>query len=105
MARAYLKAGKVDKARELVDGASETARESDDVKSVLSAIELAEAGAKAVGEIDGLRARVSADPKDHRARFDLATGLYAKGEGEAADRKRLGEGKGGSGRVSTGGGG
>ena len=84
MARAYVKGGAVDKAREIIDGASDEARASEDLKSVISAVELAEAGAASAGEIDSLRARVEADPADHQARFDYAVAAFAAGDPEAA---------------------
>ncbi|MGY6548039.1 MAG: tetratricopeptide repeat protein [Roseinatronobacter sp.] len=40
--------------------------------------------AKSAGPVDELRARLSADPGDHQARFDLAQALYAAGQPEAA---------------------
>jgi putative thioredoxin len=84
MARAYMKAGQNDKARALIDQADEEARASDEVKSVISALELAEAGAAAAGELDSLGARLDSDPADHKARFDLAVALFATGDPEGA---------------------
>jgi len=84
MARAYVKGGAIDKARELIDGASDEARASEDLKGVISAVELAEAGAANAGEIDALRAKVEADPTDHQARFDYAVAAFAAGDPEAA---------------------
>jgi len=84
MARAYVKGGAIDKARELIDAASDEARASEDLKSVISAVELAEAGAVNAGEIDALRATVEADPADHQARFDYAVAAYAAGDPVAA---------------------
>jgi len=84
MARAYVKGGAIDKARELIDGASDEARASEDLKGVISAVELAEAGAANAGEIDALRAKVEADPTDHQARFDYAVAAFAAGDPEVA---------------------
>jgi putative thioredoxin len=84
MARAYIKGGAVDKARELVDAASEEARASDALAGVISAIELAEAGSANAGELDALREKIAADPADHQAQFDFAVAAYAAGEPEAA---------------------
>jgi len=84
MARAYVKGGAIDKARELIDGASDEARASEYLKGVISAVELAEAGAANAGEIDGLKAKVDADPADHQARFDYAVAAFAAGDPEAA---------------------
>lgn len=84
MARAYVKGGAIDKARELIDAANDEARASEDLKSVISAVELAEAGAANAGEIDAMRAKVEANPADHQARFDFAVAAFAAGEPEAA---------------------
>ena len=84
MARCYVAAGKVDKARELLDAAPAEARDSADVKAVATALELAEAGAEAAGQTDELRARVAADEDDHQARYELAVALYGSGDAAAA---------------------
>ncbi|MEP4378144.1 MAG: thioredoxin [Alphaproteobacteria bacterium] len=84
MARAYVKGGAIDKARELIDAASDEARASEDLKSVVSAVELAEAGSASAGEIDALKAKVEADPADHQARFDYAVAAFAAGDPEGA---------------------
>jgi len=55
-----------------------------DVAAVKTALELAEAGQKAAGEVGKLEARLAADPKDHQARLDLAVALFAAGEREKA---------------------
>ncbi|SRR5579875_1566435 len=55
-----------------------------DVAAVKTALELAEAGRKAAGQIGALEARLAADPKDHQARLDLAVALFGAGEREKA---------------------
>jgi len=55
-----------------------------DVAAVKTALELAEAGQKAAGEVGKLEARLAADPKDHQARLDLAVALFAAGDREKA---------------------
>jgi putative thioredoxin len=47
-------------------------------------LEVAQAGQKAVGQSDALRARVAADPKDFAARIELAQALFASGDKEGA---------------------
>ena len=84
MARAYVKGGAIDKARELIDGAGDDARASEKLKSVISAVELAEAGSANAGQINALRAKVEANPVDHQARFDLAVASFAAGDPEVA---------------------
>ena len=84
MARCYLKADKIDKAREIVDQIAEDLRGEDEIHAVISALELAEAGSSAAGETDSLRARLADDPADLQTRFDLAVALYGSGDAEAA---------------------
>jgi len=84
MARCYLKADKIDKAREIIDQIGEELRGEDEIHAVISALELAEAGASAAGETDSLRARLADDPGDLQTRFDLAVALYGGGGAEAA---------------------
>ncbi len=55
-----------------------------DVTAARTGLELAEAGAKAAGAIGELKARVERDPKDHQARIELASALFAAGEREPA---------------------
>jgi putative thioredoxin len=55
-----------------------------EVIAARTGLELAEAGSKAAGATDELKARIARDPKDHQARLDLATALFAAGEREAA---------------------
>lgn len=84
MARCYLKAGKIDKAREIVDQIGEDLRGEDEIHAIISALELAEAGSSAAGETDSLRARLADDPGDLQARFDLAVALYGGGDADTA---------------------
>ena len=82
--RCYLQAGRVDKARETLDRAPEAIRDDAVLEPAITALELAEAGAAATGDIDELRAHVAADPKDHQARYDVSLALYSAGQSEAA---------------------
>ncbi len=84
MIRAYLKAGQIDKARAVADQAGPDALANDDVSGALSALELAEAGQGAAGEIDDLRAKMDADPKDNQAAYDFAVAAFAAGKPEDA---------------------
>ena len=47
-------------------------------------LEVAQAGQKAAGQSDALRARVDANPKDFEARHELAQALFAGGDKEGA---------------------
>ncbi len=84
MAKCYLKADKIDKAREVVDSIPDDLRAEEDIRVVVSALELAEAGSAAAGETDSLRARLANDPADLQTRFDLAVALYGGGDAESA---------------------
>jgi len=55
-----------------------------EVTAARAGLELAEAGAKAQGAVGELKARLERDPKDHQARIDLASALFAAGEREPA---------------------
>jgi putative thioredoxin len=55
-----------------------------DVTAARTSLELAQEGAKAAGAIGELHARLEKDPKDHQARLDLASALFASGEREQA---------------------
>jgi putative thioredoxin len=55
-----------------------------DVVAARSGLELAQEGAKAAGAVGELKARLEKDPKDHQARLDLASALFASGEREQA---------------------
>lgn len=76
--------GRVDEAKEVLAALEDGIRADKSVQAVVTQIELAEQGAKAAGELTGLKQRIEADPKDHQARLDLASALYATGETEAA---------------------
>jgi len=84
MTRCYLKGTRLDKARALVDQISDELRADDEIRAVISALELAEAGASAAGKLDDLRARLAENPADLQARFDLAVALYGSGDASAA---------------------
>ena len=55
-----------------------------DVAAIKTALELAEVGQKAAGDIGKFEVRLAADPKDHQTRLDLAVALFAAGEREKA---------------------
>jgi putative thioredoxin len=77
MARVYLADGDVDQARQTIAMAPQDSRDPtvQSVRAQLSLASAAPAGASAE-----LEARLSADPNDHQARFDLAQALAASGD-------------------------
>ncbi|MGE0658822.1 MAG: thioredoxin [Reyranellaceae bacterium] len=83
MTRCYLKAGDVARAKQTIETAPKEHANHAEIVAARAAIELAEQAQKAGPEAE-LRAKVEADPKNHQARFDLATALYAGGQREAA---------------------
>jgi putative thioredoxin len=83
LARCYVAADDLDKARQLLESLPADAKNNAEVKAALSAIEVAEQ-AKKSGPISELEARVAANPKDHEARFDLAVALFNDGRQQEA---------------------
>jgi len=85
LARCYVESDALDQARQTLDLIPEAKRGEAPVAAARAALEVAEQ-AKKLGPIDELERKVAADPLDHQARFDLATGLNAHGKrAEAAD--------------------
>ncbi len=83
MAKCYLQSGDADRAKALLAKLPPALANNAEIAAVRSAIELAEQAEQA-GPVGELEAKVAADPKDHQARLDLATALYAEGNREAA---------------------
>ena len=89
LAKAYLKSGDLERAKSTLqlvrpDGANDEA-----IKGVEAELKLREQAAQASGEIDALKAKVDADPKDHQARYDYALALDGKGDREGAIEQLL----------------
>src|SRR5262249_2156109 len=85
LARAYVKTGAIEQAKQTLDMVPEAKRNDAAVAAARAAIDLAEQ-AKSVGPIGELEAKVAANPLDHQARFDLAVALNGKNRRqEAAD--------------------
>jgi putative thioredoxin len=84
MVRCYLAAGDTARARQILDGAPEAAAADSDVQAAQSALELAEQAANAAGDAGPLLDKVTANPDDHAARYELATALHAAGDVEGA---------------------
>ena len=83
LAKAYLAAGEAEQAREILATAPESAANDAAIASVRASLELIE---DAVGASDPatLQAQLSANPKDHQARYDLARALIGRGDLEGA---------------------
>ena len=84
LARAAIQRKDYAKARQLLDAAPPEAAKHAEVAAARTALELAESGEKAKGAVGELRRRLEQDPKDHAARLDLASALFASGAREQA---------------------
>jgi putative thioredoxin len=83
LAQCYLKSGDIARAEQTVALVPPDKRDTAAVQSIRAALDLA----KLAGQTDNraeLQARLKKNPADHRARFDLATALAARGEKDAA---------------------
>jgi putative thioredoxin len=84
LARAALAKQDLARAKALIERVPADQASHADVAAVKTALELAEAGQKAAGEVGKYEARLAADPKDHQARLDLAVALFGAGQREQA---------------------
>jgi len=82
--RALMALGQEDQARQALTRVPESVAEHAEVAGARSALALAEEGRKAQGQLQSLQARITADPTDLQARYDLATALNAGGQREQA---------------------
>jgi putative thioredoxin len=76
--------GRADHAEKILEKVSDEMKAKKPLQAIIAQLELAAEGAKASAELDGLKSRIEADPKDHQARIDLAGALYATDDREAA---------------------
>ena len=83
LARAYLKAGATEQAKQTLAMVPEAKRNDPAVAAARAALELAEQ-AKSVGPVAELEQKVAASPLDHQARFDLAVALNSKNRRQEA---------------------
>jgi putative thioredoxin len=83
LVRCYIGLGELDQAEAVLNGAPAAIATKAEVEAARAQLGLARQAAKA-GPVDQLRARVSRDPADHQARFDLATALHAEGKVQEA---------------------
>jgi putative thioredoxin len=82
--RALMALGREDEAADALAKVPENLAEHAEISGARSALMLAEEGRQAKSQLDTYKARLEADPKDHQARYDLATALNAMGEHEPA---------------------
>jgi len=75
---------KMDECRMLLEQLPDEMKRDPLLLSVQAELDLAAQPAVESSEIEALRARVAADPKDHQARIDLAEALYKAKDKEAA---------------------
>jgi len=83
LAKCYIKTGDLARAEQTLALVPPAKADSSPVASARAALELARK-TPAAGDIETLRAKLAADPKDPQARFDLALALNAKGDRSGA---------------------
>ena len=83
LARCYVETGALEQAKQTLAMVPEAKQNEAPVAAARAALEVAEQ-AKSLGPLAELEAKVSANPLDHQARFDLALALNAKGKREEA---------------------
>jgi putative thioredoxin len=84
LARAAIQRKDYATARQVLDRAPPEAAKHAEIAAARTALELAEAGEKAKGAVSELRRRLEQDAKDHAARLELASALFASGAREQA---------------------
>ena len=91
LARLHVEAGDLEQAKAVLSLAAAPAPGKDPdpaIAAAWAAVNLSEQAAS-VGDLSSLLARISKDPDDHEARFDLAVALNAKGDREGAAERLL----------------
>lgn len=83
LVRGHLAMDNLDEAEAALNGVPAEISESAEVEIAAAQLELAKQAAEA-GPLTELRAALDADENNHQARLDLATGLHANGDTEAA---------------------
>lgn len=83
LARALVENGDLDQAAAVLDSIPESPKEAPEVSAARAALALAQQASE-VGAFGPLEEKVSANPADHQARFDLAVAYNAGGEREKA---------------------
>jgi putative thioredoxin len=83
LARAYLADGRVDEARALIEAVPEKLAGNAAIARAQSALDLA-AAAPPDADTSALEQRITANPEDHDARYELAGALMARGDRDGA---------------------
>ncbi len=83
LARCQIASGRLAAAREVLDGVPDAHTHHVEVDGARAALSLAEE-AGTLDDPEALQGRLQADADDHAARLDLATGLFLRGQVEAA---------------------
>ena len=81
--------GRTDEAKALVANLPTNIESHAEIQGVKSALEVAEQGREAQGQLAALQARLAANAEDHQARFDYAVALNAIGKREEAAEQLL----------------
>jgi putative thioredoxin len=84
LVRAMIAGGSLAKARQALDRVAKDQQGNSEIAAARTALELAEAAQKAMGQAGKLRARLAQNPDDHAARLELATALFGSGQRETA---------------------
>jgi putative thioredoxin len=82
--RALMALGREDEAERALAQVPAKLTDHAEIAGARSALMLAKEGREARAKLDTYKARLEADPKDHQARYDLATALNAMGDREQA---------------------
>ncbi|MGE0613979.1 MAG: thioredoxin [Hyphomicrobiales bacterium] len=88
LARCYIRSGDLEHAEQTLALAPPAKAGAEPIAAARAMLELAKKGGSAE-DLEALRAKVAADPKDHQARFDLALALNAAGDRAGAAEELL----------------
>jgi putative thioredoxin len=84
LARCYLKSGDIERARSTLQLVRADGTNDEAIRAVEAEVQLRSQSAGAADKMVELLAVLAAEPNNHRARYDLALALDAKGDREAA---------------------
>ena len=82
--RCLIALGELEQAAEFLGRAPKDKLNDPAIAAAKAQLDVVQAGQKAAGQTDALRARIDANPKDHEARIELAQALFATGDKEGA---------------------